>query len=305
MGGLKAVWMDGELVPWEQAKIHVSVNALHYGSAVFEGIRGYYHDNEIYVFRLREHIKRLVDSAKIIMLNNPFTVEQLEQAVIRTVRENGFKSNIYIRPVIYAGENLMSLNAFDLPVHAFVIVFQFEKFFSKPGLKVCVSSWRRLPDTSMPPRAKASANYLNSILASTEAKKAGYDEAILLDQSGFVSEGAGENVFLIKDGVVHTPAKTSAILEGITRDSVITLAGDMGYKVVERAITRTELYTADELFFTGTAVEILPVLEVDGRTIGDGSPGPVTKQLMEKYFRTVRGLEPEYRRWLTPVYGGR
>ncbi|MDW8359836.1 MAG: branched-chain amino acid transaminase [Candidatus Caldarchaeum sp.] len=300
---MKAVWMDGELVPWEQAKVHVSVNALHYGSAVFEGCRGYYHNNEIYLFRLREHLKRLVDSARIIMLNNPYTVDQLQQAVVRTVRENGYNSNIYVRPVIYAGENIMSLNASELPVHAFIIVFQFDKFFTKQGLRVCVSSWRRLPDTSMPPRAKSSANYLNSILASTEARKAGYDEAILLDQSGFVSEGAGENIFLVKDGVINTPSTSSAILEGITRDAVITLATDMGYKVVERPITRTELYTADELFFTGTAVEILPILEVDGRTVGDGSAGPVTKQLTEKYFRVVRGQEPNYRRWLTPVYG--
>uniref|UniRef100_A0A7C5Q7K5 Branched-chain-amino-acid aminotransferase n=1 Tax=Caldiarchaeum subterraneum TaxID=311458 RepID=A0A7C5Q7K5_CALS0 len=295
--------MDGELVPWENAKVHVTVNALHYGSAVFEGIRGYYHDNELYVFRLREHLKRLVDSAKILMLKNPYTVENLEQAVVRTIRENRFTSNVYIRPVIYAGENLMSLNARDLPVHAFVIVFPFEKFFSKLGLRVCVSAWRRLPDTSMPPRAKATANYLNSILASTEARMAGYDEAILLDQRGLVSEGAGENIFLVKNGVIVTPSTASAILEGITRDSVITLATDMGYRVVERDVSRTELYTADEIFFSGTAVEILPILEVDGRMVGDGTPGPITKALTEKYHRVVRGLEPAYRRWLTPVYG--
>ncbi|MEM4281040.1 MAG: branched-chain amino acid transaminase [Candidatus Caldarchaeum sp.] len=302
---MNAVWMDGELVPWENAKVHVTVNALHYGSAVFEGIRGYYHDNELYVFRLREHLKRLVDSAKILMLKNPYTVEDLEEAVVKTIKENRFTSNVYIRPLIYAGENLMSLNSMDLPVHALVIVFPFDKFFAKPGLRVCVSAWRRLPDTSMPPRAKATANYLNSILASTEARMAGYDEAILLDQSGMVSEGAGENIFLVKNGVISTPSTGSAILEGITRDSIITLATDMGYRVVERDITRTELYTADEIFFTGTAVEILPILEVDGRKVGDGTPGPVTKTLTEKYHRVVRGLESMYKRWLTPAYGKR
>lgn len=295
--------MDGELVPWENAKIHVSVNALHYGSAVFEGIRGYYHDNELYVFRLREHVKRLVDSARIVMLKNPYTSEELEKAVVTTIRENRFTSNVYIRPLIYAGENVMSLNARDLPVHALVMVFPFDKFFSKPGLRVCVSAWRRLPDTSMPPRAKATANYLNSILASTEARMAGYDEAILLDQRGLVSEGAGENIFLVKNGVLVTPSISSAILEGVTRDSIITIATDMGYKVVERDVSRTELYTADEMFFTGTAVEVLPILEVDGRTVGDGAPGPVTRALTEKYHRAVRGLEPMYKRWLTPVYG--
>ncbi len=294
--------MDGELIPWEHAKIHVSVNALHYGSAVFEGIRGYFHDNQLYVFRLKEHLRRLLDSAKILMLKNSYTVEELEKAVIRTIRENDFRSNVYIRPLIYAGGNIMSLNMLDLPVHALIIVFPFDKFFTKPGLDVCVSSWRRIPDTSMPPRAKATANYLNSILASTEARKVGYDEAILLDQHGFVSEGAGENIFLVKNGLINTPAASSSILEGITRDTIIKIANDMGYRVVERSILRTELYTADELFFTGTAAEILPILSVDGRTVGDGSPGPITKELMEKYHRIVRGLEPRYRSWLTPVY---
>ncbi|MCS7110022.1 MAG: branched-chain amino acid transaminase [Candidatus Caldarchaeum sp.] len=300
---MKAVWMDGELVPWEDAKVHVSVNALHYGTAVFEGIRGYFHDNEIYVFRLIEHLRRLVDSAKIVMLKNPYSAEQLREAVIQTIRQNGYRTNVYIRPIVYAGENIMSLNAQNLPVHAAIIVFPLEKFFSKPGLRVCVSSWRRLPDSSMPPRAKASANYLNSVLASTEARQMGYDEALLLDQSGYVSEGAGENIFLVKNDVLHTPPTSSSILEGITRDSVMTLASDMGYKVVERQISRTELYTADELFFTGTAAEITPILEVDGRKIGGGTPGPVTQKLAEKYQKVVRGLEPNYRRWLTSVYG--
>lgn len=295
--------MDGEIVPWEQAKIHVSVNALHYGTAVFEGIRGYYHDDEIYIFRLREHLRRLVDSAKIVMLKNPYTVEQLFESVLQTVRQNGYKTNIYIRPIIYAGENIMSLNAVELPVRAAVLVFPLEKFFSKQGLRVCVSSWRRLPDSSMPPRAKASANYLNSILASTEARQQGYDEAVLLDQAGYVSEGAGENIFLVKNEILITPPASSSILEGITRDTVIKLSTDMEYRVVERLISRTELYTADELFFTGTAAEITPIVEVDGRKIGDGLPGPITQKLAEKYYRVVRGLEPNYRKWLTPVYG--
>jgi len=294
--------LDGELIQWNEAKVHLSVNALHYGSAVFEGIRGYYSEEQLYIFRLREHVNRLIDSAKIILLQNKYTAEEIEKAIVRTVRENNFKSNIYIRPIIFAGENLMSLNALELPVRAAVLVFPFDKFFNKPGLRVAVSSWRRLPDTSMPPRAKASANYLNSILASTEARLAGYDEAILLDQHGYVSEGAGENIFLVKNDVISTPPPTSAILEGITRDTVIKLAADMGYRVVERQIARTELYTADELFFSGTAVEILPIIEVDGRKIGGGEPGPVTKAVIEKYHRVVTGLEPKYRGWLTPVY---
>jgi len=300
---LNVVWMDGEFVPYDQAKIHVTVNALHYGSAVFEGIRGYFHDNELNIFRLREHVRRLVDSARIIMLNNKYTVETLEQAIVRTVRENNYRSNVYIRPLIYGGENIMSLNATELPVHALILVFPFDKFFKSKGLRTCVSSWRRLPDTSMPPRAKATANYLNSILASTEAKKAGYDEAILLDQAGYVSEGPGENIFLVRNGVISTPPASSAILEGITRDTIITLASDMGYRVVERLISRTELYTADEIFFTGTAVEVMPVVEVDGRTVGNGEAGPVTTAISEKYHRVVRGLEPRYKSWLTPVYG--
>ncbi|MCS7136746.1 MAG: branched-chain-amino-acid transaminase, partial [Candidatus Caldarchaeum sp.] len=206
-------------------------------------------------------------------------------------------------PIIYAGENIMSLNAVELPVRAAVLVFPLEKFFSKQGLRVCVSSWRRLPDSSMPPRAKASANYLNSILASTEARQQGYDEAVLLDQAGYVSEGAGENIFLVKNEILITPPASSSILEGITRDTVIKLSTDMGYRVVERPISRTELYTADELFFTGTAAEVTPIVEVDGRKIGDGLPGPITQKLAEKYHRIVRGLEPNYGKWLTPVYG--
>ncbi|MEM4416961.1 MAG: branched-chain amino acid transaminase, partial [Nitrososphaerota archaeon] len=266
--GHSAVWMDGELVPWDQAKIHISTNALHYGSAVFEGIRGYYHEGEIYVFKLREHIRRLIDSARIVMLRNRYTERELVDATILTLRENRYATNVYIRPIIYAGENVMTLDIAEVPVRAAILTFPLDKFFKKFGLRVGVSSWRRLPDTSMPPRAKAAANYLNSMLATREARMAGFDEAILLDQSGFVSEGPGENIFLVKDDVLSTPPASSAILEGITRGTVMTLARDLGYQVVERQISRVELYTADELFFTGTAVEIQPIIEVDGRAVG-------------------------------------
>ena len=295
--------MDGELVPWDQAKIHISTNALHYGSAVFEGIRGYYHEGEIYVFKLREHIRRLIDSARIVMLRNRYTERELVDATILTLRENRYSTNVYIRPIIYAGENVMTLDIAEVPVRAAILTFPLDKFFKKFGLRVGVSSWRRLPDTSMPPRAKAAANYLNSMLATREARMAGFDEAILLDQSGFVSEGPGENIFLVKDGVLSTPPASSAILEGITRGTVMTLARDLGYQVVERQISRVELYTADELFFTGTAVEIQPIIEVDGRAVGDGQPGPVTRRIYDLYQRVVRGQEHRYRSWLTPVYG--
>jgi branched-chain amino acid aminotransferase len=294
--------MDGELVPWDQAKIHISTNALHYGSAVFEGIRGYYHEGELYVFKLREHVRRLIDSARIIMMRNHYTEKDLVDATVLTLRENRYTTNVYIRPIIYAGENVMTLDIAEVPVRAAILTFPLEKFFPKFGLRVGVSSWRRLPDTSMPPRAKAAANYLNSMLATREARQAGYDEAILLDQSGYVSEGPGENIFLVKDRLLSTPPASSAILEGITRGTIITLARDLGYQVVERQISRVELYTADEIFFTGTAVEVQPVIEVDGRVVGDGQPGPVTKQVYDLYQRVVRGQEYRYRSWLTPVY---
>lgn len=299
----RVVWMDGELVPWEHAKIHIASNSLHYGSAVFEGIRGYYHEGEIYIFKLREHIRRLMESAKIIMLRNHYTEKELVEATLRTLRENRYSTNVYIRPIIYGGENVMTLDLQEVPVRAAVLTFPLDKFFNKFGLRVGVSTWRRIPDTSLPPRAKASANYLNSMLATRDARQAGYDEAILLDQAGYVSEGPGENIFLVKDRVLNTPPASSAILEGITRGTVITLARDLGYHVVERPISRVELYTADELFFTGTAVEIQPILEVDGRSVAGGQPGEITLQLHELYQRVVRGLEHRYRGWLTPVYG--
>ncbi len=296
------VWMDGEFVPWDQAKIHISSNSLHYGSAVFEGVRGYYHEGEIYIFKLREHIRRLIESAKIIMMRNHYKERDLIEAAVRTVRENRYSTNVYIRPIIYGGENVMTLDIQEVPVRAAILTFPLDKFFNKFGLRVGVSAWRRVPDTSLPPRAKAAANYLNSMLATRDAKQAGYDEAILLDHNGYVSEGPGENIFLVKDRVISTPPASSAILEGITRGTVMTMARDLGYQVVERPISRVELYTADELFFTGTAVEIQPIIEVDGRVVADGQPGEVTRQLYELYQKVVRGLEPRYRSWLTPVY---
>ena len=296
------VWMDGELVPWDDAKVHVMTHALHYGSAVFEGIRAYYNEDELYIFRLREHMKRLVDSAKILDIPVKYSVDDLCEATVRTIRENRFQTSVYIRPIIFVGAGGIGLDFSNNPVQTAIIALPFSKYFAKTGLRVHVSSWRRIPDSSLPPKAKAAANYVNSILATREAKKAGYDEAILLDYHGYVSEGAGENLFLVKDGVVSTPPITASILEGITRNSIITLCRDLGYPVVERMISRTELYTADELFFTGTAAEVQPILEVDDRKIGDGNPGRLTKQLMELYSRIVIGQEKKYIDWLTPVY---
>ncbi|HIQ29154.1 MAG TPA: branched-chain amino acid transaminase [Candidatus Caldiarchaeum subterraneum] len=296
------VWMDGELVPWEEAKVHIMTHALHYGSAVFEGIRAYHHNGELYIFRLKEHMKRLIDSAKILDISAKYSVDQLCEATVRVLRENRFQTSVYIRPIIFVGAGGIGLDFSNNPVQTAIIALPFSKYFAKTGLRVHVSSWRRIPDSSLPPKAKAAANYVNSILATREAKKAGYDEAILLDHHGYVSEGAGENLFLVKDGIISTPPITASILEGITRNSIMTLCRDLGYRVVERMISRTELYTADELFFTGTAAEVQPILEVDGRRIADGNPGRITKQLMELYSRVVIGEEEKYRSWLTPVY---
>lgn len=298
----KYVWMDGRFVEWEKATVHVSVHALHYGTAVFEGIRAYMGKN-LYVFRLPEHLNRLMSSAKMLGLKSPYSVRELSDAIVELLRKNEFKTDLYIRPLLYVGRGSIGLDISKNEVNALIFAFPFPRYFEKPeGLKVCVSSWRRIDDDSSPPMAKVSGNYVNSVLATMEARRAGYDEAIFLDQKGYVSEGPGENIFLVRNGSLATPPLCASILEGITRNTVMELAREEGFKVEERMISRGELYLADELFFTGSAAEIMPIVEVDGRPVGEGKPGEITLRVRERFIKIVRGEDESHKEWLTPIY---
>lgn len=297
------VWFDGRLVLSSEARVSVKIHALHYGTAVFEGIRAYAQGDNLYVFRLKEHCERLVTSGRIIHLNIRETASEISEGILQMLRKNGFRKSVYIRPVIFVGEGGINLDFRNHEKHIAIFAFPFESYFERSGLRVCVSSWRRISQSSMIPRAKAAANYLNSCVATIEAKLAGYDEAVFLDEEGRVSEGAGENLFIVVDGALVTPPIYSGILEGITRQTVITIAKETGLKVDERPVDRSELYTAQEVFVTGTAAEIEPVLEIDGRKVGGGKPGDLTRRLKTTYSEITAGRSPKYIAWLTPVYG--
>jgi len=301
----KFVWFNGEIVPWEKATVHVLTHALQYGTGVFEGIRAYAVKNEVHVFRLREHIKRMIDSAKIYDFDLRYNAEELCNAVVELIRRNDFHSSLYIRPIAFKGVGGISLDARAIPMSVSIIAFPFEKYFagSKPGLDICVSSWRRVGDHAVPAIAKACGHYITAALARMEAAQFGFDEALFLDGSGNVSEGTGENVFIVKDGVVSTPPLSSNILKGITRDTITNLIRDLSIRFVERNIVRGELYTCDEAFFVGSAAEVSPILSIDRRPVGTGKPGAVTIQLRDEYERLVKGANPKYLEYLTPVYG--
>lgn len=299
------VWFDGKWVDWPQATVHLMTHSLHYGLGVFEGIRCYEAEGgRPAIFRLREHVRRLFESAKICMLEIPFTQEQLVEACIETVRVNGL-SSCYLRPIAWMGDGAMGLGAVN-PVHVAVAAWQWGTYLGEEGLKkgirAKVSSFTRMHVNVNMVKGKITGQYVNSILAKREAVLGGYDEAILLDAQGFVAEASGENVFCIRDGVIRTPpAASSPVLAGITRDSLMRIVKDKGYEILERTFTRDWMYIADEVFFCGTAAEVTPVREIDNRTVGAGRPGPMTTALQAAYFRAVRGEEPRYREWLTYV----
>ena len=300
MQELSSIWLNGEIVDWKDATTHVLTHALHYGTSVFEGIRCYKTIQGSAVFRLGDHIQRLFDSARIIKMCIPYSQKELYQATLDTIKKNQV-DECYIRPLVFRGYGEMGVDPTSCEVIAAIAVWPWGAYMGEEGLKhgirAKISSYTRNSMNASSPRAKTSANYLNSALAKTEAKELGYDEAILLDMHGFVSEGSGENIFMVKKGVLYTPHPYSILL-GITRDTVIRLALDLEYDVRETHCTRDDLYLADEAFFTGTAAEITPIVEVDGRPIGDGKPGPVTRQLQEVFFRVVRGEEAAYLGWL-------
>jgi branched-chain amino acid aminotransferase len=296
------IWMDGELVDWDAAQVHVLSHALHYGSGVFEGIRCYETADGPAVFRLTDHMARLDRSARMLLMDIGRSVPEMVEAVKETIRANGLPA-CYIRPIVFRGYGVMGLDPMPAPVNVTIAAWPWETYLGEDalahGVEVGVSSWRQRGINSMPPAIKATGNYLNSSFARVEANKHGYAEAVLLNEEGKVCEGTGENLFIVTDGVLITPPVSDGLLEGITRESIMVIADDMDIDVIEQSLVRTDLYQADEMFMTGTAAELVPVRSVDGRVIGD--PGPVTKTLQEKYFRVVRGEDADYEEWLDRV----
>lgn len=297
------IWFDGEMVPWREAKTHVLTHTLHYGMGVFEGVRAYEAEGGTSIFRLQEHTNRLFDSAHIMNMKIPFSKEELNEAQRAAVRENNLPS-AYIRPMVFYGSEAMGLRATGLKVHVIVAAWSWGAYMGKEalemGIKVRTSSYTRHHVNISMTRAKANGPYFNSMLALQEALSGGADEALLLDAQGYVAEGSGENIFVVKDGVIYTPALTSC-LNGITRNTIFTLAAELGYEVREKLLTRDEVYIADEAFFTGTAAEVTPIRELDGRIIGAGRRGPITTKLQQLYFDTVMGKNAAHRQWLTPI----
>lgn len=302
----KYIWFNGEMVPWEKATVHVMTHALHYGSSVFEGIRAYETPQGAAIFRLREHIRRLFDSCRIYRMDPPFTPEQVFEACRAVVRENGLK-NAYIRPLVWRGYGEMGLNPLRSPVEVMVAAMEWGAYLGAEGLEngvdVHVSSWQRVAPNTLPAMAKAGGNYLSSQLIVMEAVRNGYAEGIALDVHGWLSEGSGENLFLIRDGIIYTPPVTAALLPGITRDAVITLAQQLGYEVREQNLPREMLYLADELFFTGTAAEVTPIRSVDKLPVGSGKRGPITTAIQKAFFGLFSGETEDRWGWLTPVAG--
>jgi branched-chain amino acid aminotransferase len=298
------IWMDGTMVDWRDAKIHVLSHTLHYGCGAFEGVRAYDAVGGTAIFRLREHTERLFNSAKILRMKIPFGIEQVMQAQRDVVRENGLKS-CYLRPLTWIGSEKMGVSPKGNTIHLMVAAWPWGAYLGEEGLargiRVKTSSYTRHHVNITMTQAKAVSNYTNSILANMEATDDGYDEALLLDPSGFVSEGAGENLFVIKKGVVYTPDLSAGALNGITRDTILAICQDLGLKLVEKRITRDEVYICDEAFFTGTAAEVTPIRELDRITLGEGARGPITTRIQSAFFDIVNGRNPKYAEWLTKV----
>jgi branched-chain amino acid aminotransferase len=302
----KKIWMDGTLVDWEMATTHVLSHTLHYGTGAFEGIRAYKTPNGVAVFRLREHMDRLLRSCKILMIDVPFTLDQLCDAVVETVRVNELTEGCYIRPLVYLGYGEMGVNPLLAPTNVIIAAWPWGAYLgddaAENGARMKISSWSRHHPNSMPTASKTVGGYVNSSLAKVEAVKAGYDEAIMLGPDGRISECTGENLFIVRDGLLISPPPSEAgALRGITQSSVVKIANDLGHQVSFEAMRRDDLYLADEAFLTGTAAEVVPIGSVDDRMVGSGKPGPITKEIQLTYFQAVRGLRPAYESWLTKV----
>ena len=299
----KYVWFDGKFVPLSKAKIPITTHAIHYGTSIFEGIRSYWNTKNLYVFRLNDHVKRFRNSGKFYNITFNFSDKQIENAVLNLCRKNKIKESCYIRPFYFVGQYGINLHVTkNAPTHVAMFSFPFGDLFNKNGITVTISKWRKFSDLSTPTQAKMGGNYLNSILATQDAKQKGFDEAILLDQSGNVSEAPGENIFLVKNKTLVTPSLSSSALDGITRKTIIALAKDMKLRTVIRKVTKKELKTADEIFLSGTAAEITPVIKIDKKKIGDGKIGSITTMFMETYSDIVMNRNKKYSQWLTPVF---
>jgi len=302
--GKGRIWYDGKLVEWEDATCHILSHVVHYGSAVFEGIRCYETRQGPAIFRLQDHVKRLYDSAKIYRFDIPYSADEFCRAIVETVKANGLKS-CYIRPFVFRGLGTMGVYPLQCPLHCAIAAWSWGKYLGEEamekGVSVRVSSWQRPAPNTFPAMAKAAGNYLNSQLIKIEAVNDGFDEGIALDHYGYVSEGSGENVFLVRHGVIYTPPSNSSILPGITRHCVFTLARDFDIRIHQQVIPREALYVADEVFFSGTAAEITPVTKIDNIMIGEGSRGPVTERIQSEFFRIVEGETPDRHGWFTPV----
>jgi len=299
------VWHNGTFVPWSEATIHVAAHVIHYGSCLFEGIRCYETPQGPAIFRLKEHTDRLVNSAKIYRMDPPYTRDQLAQAMVELVCVNQAQ-HCYIRPLVFRGVGEMGVNPLKNPIEVYLLAWAWGKYLGdealRQGVDVCVSSWQRIAPNTLPAMSKSAANYMNAQLIKMEALTNGYTEGISLDTNGLISEGSGENIFVIRDGKICTPPLAASILPGVTRDSVITLARDMGYTVNEQALAREMLYIADEVFFTGTAAEITPIRSVDRIVVGKGQPGPITRALQERFLAIVQGHAEDRFGWLTPCH---
>jgi branched-chain amino acid aminotransferase len=297
------IWFDGKMVPWREANVHVLTHTLHYGMGVFEGVRAYKTDKGPAIFRLKEHTDRLFNSAKIMNMEIPFSKEEITQAQLASVRDNNLDS-AYLRPMCFYGSEGMGLRADNLKTHTIVAAWEWGSYLGEDnmtnGIRIKTSSFTRHHVNISMCKAKANGHYINSMLALQEAITDGYDEALLLDVEGFVAEGSGENIFIISDGIIYTPDLTSA-LNGITRNTIMALANDLGYEVIEKRITRDEVYIADEAFFSGTAAEVTPIRELDNRPIGSGTRGPITEKLQSLYFDIVQGKVDKYKDWLSYV----
>ena len=301
---VEKIWMDGELVNWADAKIHVLSHAVHYGSGVFEGIRAYETARGPAVWHLDEHLKRLFRSAKLYHMDIPYSIEAITDATKEVIRANGLDA-CYVRPLVLRGYGEMGVNPLNAPVNVIIAVWPWGAYLGEDalenGVRIKISSWRRNSQNALPSSAQATGQYINGVLAKIESLKAGYDEAVMLNEQGFITDGSGENLFIVRDGKLTTPPIQAGCLDGITRGTVLAIARDLGYDVTEENLVRTDLYHADECFFSGTAAEITPIREVDDRTVGEGHRGPVTKELQGAFFAATKGETERYASWLTYV----
>lgn len=304
----KHAYFEGQIVPIEEAKISIMTHGFNYGTGCFEGIRAYWNGegDQLYVFRLREHYERMHRSARILRIDLPFSADELSESTLELLRREGYREDAYIRPLAYKASEIIGVRLHGLEDGFAMFAVPFGRYIeNEEGAHVCISSWRRVDDNATPARAKIMGAYVNSALSKTDAVLGGYDEALVLSESGHISEGSAENFFMVRDGTLITPPVTSNILEGITRETIITLARDeMGIRTVERSIDRSEVYVCDEAFFTGTGVQVAAITQIEHRPIGSGTIGPVVTRLRELYFDVVRGKNPKYQHWCTPVYAG-